>query len=153
GSPPVWRDLGNRLLMNVMLLAYLQFVQLLIIWAENLPREISWYLPRLQTGWWIVGLALVLLQFTVPFLALLWRRVKDEPRRLAIVAAGLVAVQALGSAWLIVPSVQPHGGAAWWLLPLTFTGMTLLLFGHLLPVRSNWSLAGTGQREWADGRP
>ncbi len=132
---PVWRDLGNLLLMFVMLQAYLQFMQLLIIWAENLPRETSWYLPRLDSGWAFVGLALVVLQFAVPTLALLWRSVKDDPQRLGRVALGLVAMQMLSSAWLVVPSVQPHGYASWWLLPLVVGGMGLLLFGRLLPQR------------------
>ena len=59
--------------------AYLAFMQFLVIWAENLPREIAWYVPRLQTGWQWVGVALVLLQLAVPFLALLFRDVKDQP--------------------------------------------------------------------------
>lgn len=151
GQAPVSRDLGNLLLMCVMLQAYLQFMQLLIIWAENLPREISWYVPRFQTGWSQVGVALIVLQFALPFLALLWRRVKDDPRRLAGVAAGVLAVQALGAAWLVVPSVQAHGFAAWWLLPLTLAGMPLLLFGHLAPSRA------PGRAAWilepADERP
>ena len=133
---PVWRDLGNLLLMFVMLQAYLQFMQFLIIWAENLPKEISWYLPRLDTGWWLVGLALILLQFAAPLLALLWRSVKDDPRRLGRVAVGMLLMQAVGCAWLVVPSVQPQGYAAWWLLPLVFGGMGLLLFGHLLPAHA-----------------
>jgi hypothetical protein len=134
GHVPVWRDLGNLLLMDVMLQAYLQFMQFLIIWAENLPSEISWYLPRLDTGWWMVGLALVLLQFAAPTLLLLWRSVKDAPARLARVAMLIVVMQGVDAAWLVVPSVQPHGYSAWWLLPLTFCGMTLLLFGDLLPM-------------------
>ena len=136
GRDPAWRDLGNLLLMFVMLQAYLQFMQFLIIWAENLPKEISWYLPRLDTGWWMVGLSLILLQFAAPLLVLLWRANKDDPRRLARVAIGMLVMQAVGSAWLVVPSVQPHGYAAWGLLPLMIAGMGLLLFGHLLPARS-----------------
>jgi hypothetical protein len=135
GKPPVWRDLGNLMLMYVMLQAYLQFMQFLIIWAENLPREISWYVARLQTGWWFVGVALIVLQFAVPLLALLWRSVKDDRRRLVWVAALILIMQAVGSAWLVVPSVQARGYAAWWLLPLTFAGMLLVLFGRLLDVR------------------
>lgn len=133
GSPPVWRDLGNLLLTYVLLQAYLQFMQFLIIWAENLPRETRWYLPRLTTGWAGAGVALIVGQFALPLLALLWRPLKDRPERLASVAAGVVAMQALGAAWLIVPSIEPHGYDAWWLLPLAFVGMGLLLFGGLLP--------------------
>ena len=127
-----WRDLGNLLLMFVMLQAYLQFMQLLIIWAENLPREISWYLPRLNGGWRFVGLALIVLQFAAPLVLLLFRRIKDAPRRLGLVALGLLATQALGSAWLVLPSVETEGHAGWWLLPLILSGMGLLLFGPAL---------------------
>ena len=144
GDPPVWRDLGNLLLAWLMMQAYLQFMQFLIIWAENLPREISWFVPRLQTGWQAVGVALVLLQFTLPMLALLWRSVKDRPRRLVWVAGLVVVMQAVDAVWLVVPSVQPRGYGAWWLVPLAFAGMTLLLFGRL-PGR----LAGERQAEAA----
>ena len=119
-------------------------MQLLIIWAENLPREISWYLPRFQTGWADVGIALVLLQFGVPFVALLWRRVKDRPARLAGVACGFLVMQAIGAAWLVVPSVQPHGYLGWLQLPLCMAGMAAFLFGDLarLPrIARSWRIA------------
>jgi hypothetical protein len=127
--PPVSRDLGNLLLMWVLTWAYLAFMQFLIIWSEDLPREIAWYVPRLQTGWWWVGVALAIGQLALPFAALLLRSVKDDPARLARVAAWLLATTALCSAWTVVPSVAPHGAAAWWLLPLTFGGFALALFG------------------------
>src|SRR5581483_915363 len=37
------QDFGNLLLMYVMSWAYLAFTQYLIIWAEDLPKEIAWY--------------------------------------------------------------------------------------------------------------
>ena len=42
-KPTVLNDLGNLALAFVMIWAYLAFSQLLIIWAGNLPAEISWY--------------------------------------------------------------------------------------------------------------
>jgi hypothetical protein len=129
--PPVSRDLGNLLLMWVMSWAYLAFMQFLIIWAEDLPREIAWYLPRLQTGWSLAGLGLVVLQFALPFTLLLFRGVKDRPARLAWVAALLLLATALDVAWMVVPSVAPHSLHVWWLQPLTFAGLGLLLFGDL----------------------
>ncbi|MDY0747715.1 hypothetical protein SNE35_24645 [Paucibacter sp. R3-3] len=124
-----WRDLGNLLLMFVLLQAYLQYMQFLIIWAENLPHEIAWFLPRLQSGWRWGGLALIVGQFALPLLALLWRINKDRPWRLAMIAAGLLAMQAFGTAWLVIPSVQAQGYAAWWMLPLAFGGMGFAAFG------------------------
>jgi len=137
----VSRDLGNLLLMFVMLQAYLQFMQFLIIWAENLPREIVWFLPRVRGGWGSVSIALAVLQFALPQLLLLWRSVKDEPRRLAAVALGLLAAQALGSAWLVLPSVDPQSHAGWWLLPLVFSGMGLVAFAPLARARTNREVA------------
>ncbi|HEX4509275.1 MAG TPA: hypothetical protein VH328_04325 [Burkholderiaceae bacterium] len=130
--PPVWRDLGNLLLMWTMLWAYLAFVEFLIVWAENLPREIAWFLPRLETGWWGIGLALVVLQFALPFACLLVRANKDDPRRLARIATGLVAGQLLNCAWLVLPSVMPRGALGWWLLPLLAVAMGLPLVSRVM---------------------
>lgn len=124
--PAPWRDLGNLLLMWTMSWAYLAFMQFLIIWAENLPREIAWYVPRMQTGWRWAGLALVLLQLAIPFSALLLRAVKDHPSRLRWVAVLLLVASALNAAWTIVPSVAPENAHALWLLPLLFAGAALL---------------------------
>lgn len=138
---PVWRDLGNLLLMWSTTWAYIAFMQFLIIWAENLPREIAWYVPRLQTGWFYVALALALLQLLLPLAALLLRPVKDQPERLAVVAAVLLAASMLDATWLVLPSVNPHSLSGWWLQPLTLAGMALLLFGGL-PEALRGELAG-----------
>lgn len=129
GRVPLSRDLGNLLLMWVMGWAYLAFMQFLVIWAENLPREIAWYVPRLQTGWQWLGLALVVGQLAIPFFALLLRSVKDHGPRLVKVAALLLASGALDAAWLVLPSVDAHDLHGWWLQPLALGGMALLLLG------------------------
>jgi hypothetical protein len=131
GTPPLSRDLGNLLLMWVMTWGYLAFMQFLIIWAENLPREIAWYVPRLQTGWQPVVVALVVLQLAVPLLLLLWRSVKDRPARLAGVAALLLGSQLLNTAWLVIPSVAPHSVLGWWVVPALALAFGLALFGGL----------------------
>jgi hypothetical protein len=128
-APPLWRDLGNLLLAWLLSWAYLGFVQLLIIWAENLPREIAWYVPRLQTGWRAVGLLLVLLNFALPLLALLMRALKDRPERLAMIAFALLGANALHAAWLVLPSVDARSANGWWLFPLLLIGFGVLLFG------------------------
>ena len=128
---PLSRDLGNLMLMWVMGWAYLAFMQFLIIWAENLPAEIAWYVPRLQTGWVGVGLALVFVQLVLPFLALLFRSVKDRPQRLRRIALLLLAATALDATWLVLPSVDPHALQAWWLVPIGFVLAALLLAWRL----------------------
>ena len=129
--PPVWRDLGNLLMMWVMLWAYVAFVEFLIIWAEDLPREIAWYVPRVRSGWAVLGIGLMALQFGLPLLALLVRRLKDDPRWLGRIAAWLVLGQLANSAWLVVPSVDAHGWLAWWLLPALALAMGLPLVARV----------------------
>jgi len=131
-DPPVWRDLGNWLLTWVMLWAYVAFLEFLIIWAEDLPREIAWFVPRVDTGWIGVGIGLALLQFGLPQVTLLWRAGKDDPRRLAVQAGWLCVGQLVNCAWLIVPSVQPHGWLAWWLVPTLAIAMGLPLVARVL---------------------
>jgi hypothetical protein len=130
--PPVWRDLGNLQLMWTMLWAYVAFVEFLIIWAEDLPREIAWFVPRLQTGWYGVGLALAAGQFALPLVALFWRSNKDTPGRLARVAAWQLAGQLVNSAWLVLPSVAPHSWLGWWLVPLLALAIGLPALGRIV---------------------
>src|SRR5205823_2867021 len=76
--PKHWRDLGNLLLTFVMLWAYCAFSQYLLIWSGNLRDEITWYLPREAGGWGWIAIALILLHFSLPFLLLLSRQVKQR---------------------------------------------------------------------------
>jgi hypothetical protein len=131
GRVPVTRDLGNLLLTWCMGWGYLAFMQFLVIWAENIPREIQWFVPRLQTGWQWIALVLIAVQLAIPFVLLLFRRIKDNPRRLAMVALLLLGATALDSVWLVLPSVEPHDLNAWWAAPLAFGVAALLLFGRL----------------------
>jgi hypothetical protein len=111
-------------------------MQFLIIWAENLPREIAWYVPRLQTGWQWASVALALMQLVVPFFALLFRSVKDDPLRLAIVALLVLAATALDCVWSVLPSVDAHDLNAWWIAPLAVVGVGLLVLGGIEPARA-----------------
>jgi hypothetical protein len=121
-APAVLRDLGNLLLMYVMTWAYLSFVQFLIIWAENLPHEIAWYLVR--AGWTGMAQLLALLMFFVPLLLLLSRRFKETPQLLGSLAAGITAMSLVYAWWLVLPSVpQPrHGWIVFAPLPLVALG-------------------------------
>jgi hypothetical protein len=102
-------DFGNLLLMYVMTWAYLVFTQFLIIWAEDLPREILWYIPRIQTSWRWLSLALFMLQFGLPFLLLLSRTLKHNPRSMGALALALLSAQLLFNFYLVTPVFKPQG--------------------------------------------
>jgi MFS family permease len=98
-----FHDLGKLLLALVMLWAYLSFSQFLIIWSGNIPEETKWYLHRLKGGWEFIGLAIALLHFALPFLLLLSRSLKRDPRKLAAVAVFMLLMRLVDLFWLIAP--------------------------------------------------
>ena len=123
-----FHDLGNLTLAFVMLWAYFSFSQYLIIWAGNLPQEISWYVSRLQTGWRLIGVALVLFHFVVPFVLLLSRTMKREAHLIVLVAVAILLSRLLDLFWLIAPEFHTRGIAVSWLdvmLPLALGAIWL----------------------------
>jgi hypothetical protein len=122
----VFVDLGNLLLMNVLTWAYLAFMQFLIVWVGNLPREISWYVPRLQTGWIALGVILVVFHFFAPLAILLSRTAKRVPVVLGSLAAAVLVVHVIDVYWLVAPSVRPAGLQIAWLDPLALVGLGIL---------------------------
>jgi hypothetical protein len=122
------QDFGNLLLMYVMSWAYLAFTQYLIIWAEDLPKEISWYLPRVQTSWRWLSLTILILQFALPFALLLLRVVKRAARYLGPLALTLLAGQLLFDFYLVAPGLEPEGFTVSWsdlLAPIAVVGLWL----------------------------
>ncbi len=99
-------DLGNLLLTLVLTWTYLAFMQFLIIWAEDLPRETSWYMHRMHDGWLALGVGVTLLQFVLPFALLLSRALKRNFHALGSVAALLVIANWLDCVWLVGPTLD-----------------------------------------------
>ena len=120
--PTHFHDLANLMLAFVMLWAYFSFSQYLIIWSGNLPEEIAWYLHRLQSGWRVIAVALVIFHFAIPFVLLLSRAVKREPATLVKVAIAILLIRLVDLFWLIAPEFHREGLSVSWLdfvLPAT----------------------------------
>jgi hypothetical protein len=97
-------DLGKMMFAFTMFWAYVTFSQYLIVWSGNLPEEISWYLARFRGGWGLVGWAVLLLQFVLPFLLLLSRRANRDPRTLTLAAGLVVFMRFVDLSWMILPA-------------------------------------------------
>jgi hypothetical protein len=137
-APKYLNDLGNILLMLVMLWAYMQFSQLLIVWSGNLTDEIPWYLHRLTGGWVAVCWVLFVFQFVTPFFLLLQRSVKVRIAALSLLAVGIIMCRLLEMVWLVEPSFGEHGGGIhWmdWLAPLGLGGLWVAAYVSRL---KNW---------------
>jgi hypothetical protein len=108
-----FHDLGNLLLTFVIFWAYVSFSQLLIIWAGNLPEEITFYVNRSQGGWIWIGIFLAICQFALPFAVLLSRAVKRRAWALGLLAAALLAIHLVEVFWLVVPPLRPKFYIHW----------------------------------------
>lgn len=125
-------DLGNLLLAFVVFWMYVSFAQFLIIWAGNLPREISWYIARSAGGWQYAAIALAVVQFALPFALLLSRARKRHPQRLLPIAVLIFAASVVNVFWLIMPSFRPTGFRVQWLDVVAFAGVGGLWVGAFL---------------------
>jgi hypothetical protein len=104
--------------LSVLLLwAYLHAMQYIIIWAGNIPEEVVWYLDRLKDGWGFALWALFILQFIIPFFALLSERVRASTNALLLLAAATLALRFLEAAVLILPPLNLVSAALWLDLP------------------------------------
>jgi hypothetical protein len=99
-------DHGKLMLAFVMVWAYFNFSQWLIIWAGNLPEEIPWYQRRMNGGWEYVGLFLVLFHFAVPFALLLSRQLKRKVGSLVYLASWLLLMRITDIYWHVEPGVS-----------------------------------------------
>ncbi len=130
-TPVPYQDLGALLLTLVMGWAYLAYFQLLIQWAGNLPRDVSWYVDRTQGGWLTVGIFVALFEFAVPFLILLSTRVRHNMRLLAGLGIVLVFTYLVNLYWQIIPAYHPGQFSLHWLdivLPIGLGGLWFAVF-------------------------
>jgi hypothetical protein len=123
-------DHGKFMLTFIMVWAYFSFSQWLIIWAGNLPEEITWYIRRLHGGWGFVGLFLALFQFAVPFAILLSRPFKRDITKLVWLAVWLLFVRYVDLFWLVEPNFSATFHITWadLLIPFGMGGLWLAYF-------------------------
>jgi hypothetical protein len=106
-----FHDIGKLMLALVMVWAYFNFSQFLIIWSGNLPEETRWYLTRMEGTWGVIGVLLILFHFAFPFLVLLNRDLKHSAKRLSLVAIFILVLRLVDMYYLIGPSprIGMHG--------------------------------------------
>jgi hypothetical protein len=107
-SEGAYIDLGSLLFTFVIIWAYLNFFQFMLIWIANLRYDIIWYLARDSAGWKGVAWFLFVGGFAVPFLLLLARDIKRNPRAMARVAALVLFSQLVFNYYQVLPCL-PSG--------------------------------------------
>jgi len=126
-------DLSRILLATTIFWAYVEFMQFLIIWEENLKLEIPWYLKRLNSVWRPAIYVSAGLGFIIPFLTLLWAPSKRNRAVVGVVCAGIL-ISRLAHTWLQVMPEFTHPAAFWIDVAavLALGGVMVLLFARCL---------------------
>ena len=133
-QPRHLHDLGKLLLAFVMLWAYFDFSQLLIIWSGNQPEEISFYRTRLYGEWGVVAVIVVVFHFFVPFFLLLSQDLKRNARTLPKIAAWLILMRLVDLFWMTRPEFTSSAVPTWLdlVLPVALGGLWLGFFAFNL---------------------
>jgi hypothetical protein len=133
-----FHDYGKLMLAFVMLWAYFNVSQLLIIWSANLPEEIPWYIERLQGHWAPWAVVVLVGHFVLPFMLLLSRDLKRHGRVLSRVALLVLVMRVIDFVWTIGP-VFRHDYTLHWMdfaMVVAFAAPWLFLFYRNLGSRS-----------------
>lgn len=101
-----YQDLGKFLFaFGMVFWAYIGFSQYMLIWYANIPEETGWFLARQFGDWAWLSLALLFGHFVVPFVGLISRWPKRNPKILAAFAVWMLAFAWLDTYWLTMPHV------------------------------------------------
>ena len=104
GADGATKDLGTLTLGLLVFWAYLDFMQILIIWQSDLVHEADWYVRRITRGWGAVAAIIAIVHFVLPFFALLWPQVRRSRRALGALAALLIAIELPRAWWIVIPA-------------------------------------------------
>ena len=105
-------DLAAILLATTIFWAYVEFMQFLIVWEENLRSEIPWYLLRIAGIWKAALFVSVGFGFVIPFFVLIWRPSKRSRGIVATICLLIVIGRVAEKWWLVLPEFR-HAGPFW----------------------------------------
>lgn len=97
-------DMAKYMLGFTVFWAYIAFSQFMLIWYANLPEETIFFVHRMEGSWAVMSIALLLLKFVIPFLALLPRWAKRDLNYIRIICVLILITQFLDLHWLIYPN-------------------------------------------------
>ena len=134
--PNLHRDhfysLGALLFAFINFWAYIAFSQFLLIWYANLPDETVWFMSRWKDGWQYVSILLIVVQFAVPYFALLTQDSKMDLKRLKFMAIWILCAHFVDIYWLVMPSYGEGVPLSWIELgfPILLVGLTMMVVSY-----------------------
>jgi len=101
-----FHDIGKMMFAFTAFWAYIAFSQFMLIWYANVPEETEWFHVRAHGPWLSVSLAMVAVNFVIPFFGLLSRHIKRNRKTLAFWAIWTLVVHWLDMFWLVKPHMN-----------------------------------------------
>jgi hypothetical protein len=106
-----YANLGKVLFAFTVFWAYIGGFQYYIIWYANLPEEIYWFIQRWEGPWKYLSIVLIFGHFVIPFLVLIFNRLKRNRSVLAIISFLVLVMHWLDMYWMVMPTYfrDSHG--------------------------------------------
>jgi hypothetical protein len=151
-----FHDIGKLMFSFTVFWAYIAFSQYFLIWYSDIPEETAFFLYR-SGAWAGLGILLMFGHFIVPFLILLFRAVKRNPRLLAVVAVWAIIIQVLDIYWIVRPMIysqmpdKPHGPLVPVVDILGIVGVVAIFAGYLVCKVASGVLIGVGDPYLREG--
>ena len=126
-------SLGALLFAFVNFWGYIAFSQYMLIWYADLPEETFWFLQRWEGSWAIISIGLIVIQFLVPYIALVTQPSKMNPKRLKFISIWILFAHLYDIFWLVMPEMEELSGGyafSWidFVFPIAVAGVLILVF-------------------------
>jgi hypothetical protein len=105
-----FHDLGKMMFGFTVFWAYMGFSQYMLIWYASIPEETEWYSYRGHGDYLVLSLVLVFARFVFPFLGLMSRHIKRNPKTLMFWAVWVIVAELIDMMWLVQPAWAHHHG-------------------------------------------
>ncbi len=109
------RDLARLLFAFVIFWGYIAFSQYMLLWYANVPETTRWFVVRgasmakgYGNSWGYLLVFLLFGQFIIPFLGIMSRHVKSNPRAMIFCTGWLLVMHYFDLYWLVMPELGPH---------------------------------------------
>ncbi len=106
-----FHDLGKLLFSFTVFWAYIAFSQYFLIWYSNIPEETAFFHMREHGAWPMVGVAVIVSHFALPFVIMLFRGIKRNPTTIAFFAVWSIAAHVIDMFWVVRPVVHVGNAA------------------------------------------
>ncbi|MCE9534151.1 MAG: hypothetical protein K8T89_23990 [Planctomycetes bacterium] len=130
-----FHDMGKLMFGFTVFWTYVSFSQYFLYWYGNIPEETKFYWDRRAGSWYLMSILLPICFFGVPFLILLPRGNKRNPKVIGFVAAWVLAFQMFHLYWEIMPEglkANVHDRPSAGFSPHWLDAASIVMFGGVM---------------------